>query len=304
MNATERLSNEDFERAFKTRTLLEGRVLRPMKGGYVVLVGGHHAFLPQASQQERPRTEEDVQRRFQITVLMPTAAVAQGMLHVVREIRPVVAKTEAPQTVERVEKAEKVEKVEKVEPADKALNPPVRTMAHVVRPKAGVPSSRSVEAVPEKFRRETPAEECRPNRIIGSFFRSLLARSAATGVAEAHARGLLARLDVVLARLGVQPSAVELEELRLLVRELGGMGFTLSSTLSAYIRRNHLERRYPHIAGRVKFMYPNDGGREWTMDGGFSPKIYRVLCEALGLSGKQTSARATGFRSAAELAAS
>lgn len=298
MNATERLSNEDFERAFKTRTLLEGRVLRPMKGGYAVLVGGHHAFLPQASRQERPRTEEDVQRRFQITVLMPTEAVAQGMLHVVREIRPVVAKPEAPQTVETAEKAEKIG------PADKDLNFPVRTIAHVVRPKVVVPSSRSVEAAPETFRRETPAEERRPNRIIGSFFRFRPARSAAAGVSEAHARGLLVRLDVVLARLGVQPSAVELEELRLLVRELGGMGFTLSSTLSAYIRRNHLERRYPHIAGRVKFMYPNDGGREWTMDGGFSPKIYRVLCETLGLNGKQTSARATGFRSAAELAAS
>lgn len=295
MNATKRLSNEDFERAFKTRTLLEGRVLRPMKGGYVVLVGGHHAFLPQAFRQERPRSEEDVQRRFQITVLMPTEAVAQGMLHVVREIRPVVAKTEASQTVERGEK---------VDPADKDLHFPVRTIAHVVRPKAVVPSSRSVETAPEKLHGETPAEESRPNRIIGSFFRFRPARSAVAGVAEAHARGFLARLDVVLARLGVQPNDVELEELRLLVRELGGMGFTLSSTLSAYIRRNHLEQRYPHIAGRVKFMYPNDGGREWTMDGGFSPKIYRVLCETLGLSGKQTSARATGFRSAAELATS
>ena len=43
--------------------------------------------------------------------------------------------------------------------------------------------------------------------------------------------------------------------------------------------------------------------REWTMDGGFSTQIYKIICQTLGLTGRGSDAVAVDFRSESELSA-
>ena len=82
-------------------------------------------------------------------------------------------------------------------------------------------------------------------------------------------------------------------ELYRLLKELGPLGFTHSTDLSAYIRNNKLGRRYPTISGIVTM---EDGGTAWEFTGGFPPAIYTIICQELRLRNQGTSARAIHFK--------
>jgi cold shock CspA family protein len=82
-------------------------------------------------------------------------------------------------------------------------------------------------------------------------------------------------------------------ELYRLLKELGPLGFTHSTDLSAYIRNNKLGRRYPTISGIVTM---EDGGTAWKFTGGFPPAIYTIICQELRLRNQGTSARAIHFK--------
>lgn len=112
----------------------------------------------------------------------------------------------------------------------------------------------------------------------------------------------MARLNMLLSAYGIS-DPMEANELRLLVQDLGTKNFASSGDLSFYIRSHHLQTRYPHIAGRVKFRNSWDASREWTMDGGFSTQIYKIICQTLGLTGRGSDAVAVDFRSESELSA-
>jgi cold shock CspA family protein len=82
------------------------------------------------------------------------------------------------------------------------------------------------------------------------------------------------------------------DELYRLLKDLGSLKFKYSTDLSAYIRNNKLGRRYPTISGIVTM---EDGDTAWDFDGGFPPRIYRIICLELRLANQGTSARATRF---------
>ena len=88
------------------------------------------------------------------------------------------------------------------------------------------------------------------------------------------------------------------DELYRLLKDLGPLGFTHSTQLSAYIRNNKLGRRYPTISGIVTM---EDGGTRWLFTGGFPPEIYTIICQELRLRNQGTSARAIHFESFQEI---
>ncbi|MEG4209530.1 hypothetical protein [Microcoleus sp. S13_B4] len=88
------------------------------------------------------------------------------------------------------------------------------------------------------------------------------------------------------------------DELKQLLAEMRPLKFKNSKELSAYIVKHKLGYRYPNISGIVIM---EDGGKEWPFSGGFPPKIYKIICEKLGLVNQGTSARATKFTSYQQL---
>ncbi|BAW95524.1 hypothetical protein NIES970_04320 [[Synechococcus] sp. NIES-970] len=81
-----------------------------------------------------------------------------------------------------------------------------------------------------------------------------------------------------------EPEARELEHLLLEMRPLG---FKFSADLSKYIVRKHLGYKYQHISGILRM---SGHGSEWDFDGGFPPRIYKIICEELDLDNWHTEA--------------
>ena len=90
----------------------------------------------------------------------------------------------------------------------------------------------------------------------------------------------------------------ELKELRLLVADCKGRGFTMSYQVSRYIVNNRLGYKYRHIAGDLHLRKSHD---KWVYNGGIAPKYYRMLCIELGLGNKHSGAEVEKFRSYAEM---
>lgn len=100
-----------------------------------------------------------------------------------------------------------------------------------------------------------------------------------------------ARRKAIADQRAVQETAEE-EEFRQLVREMSAIGFTHSSQVSKYIVRNSLGYKYKNISGILQMELD---GRVWDFNGGFPPKIYARLCNALGLGDEGSPARPGKF---------
>lgn len=87
-------------------------------------------------------------------------------------------------------------------------------------------------------------------------------------------------------------SAIEQEELELLIDEVSSKGFTESAQLSKYIVDNKLGYKYQNISGILEMQGDK---HKWEFDGGFPPKIYREVCEALDLSNNRSKSSPVGF---------
>lgn len=85
---------------------------------------------------------------------------------------------------------------------------------------------------------------------------------------------------------------IEEEEFSQLVAEMSALNYTRSSQVSAYIVRNKLGFKYKNISG---FLEMELEGRRWNFDGGFPPKIYARLCDALGLGNQGSRATPVAF---------
>ena len=85
---------------------------------------------------------------------------------------------------------------------------------------------------------------------------------------------------------------VEAEELQKLLAEVRPLNFRSSAKLSDYIVEHQLGRKYPNISGTVKM---EEEGTEWDLKGGFSPRVYKKICEELELHSQGTKAKAIGF---------
>lgn len=93
----------------------------------------------------------------------------------------------------------------------------------------------------------------------------------------------------------IAKEAAEEAEFKALAAEIAALGFTQSSQLSSYIRRNQLGYKYPKISG---FLTMELEGRQWKFEGGFPPKIYARLCEEIGFrNSRATSSRPVSFES-------
>lgn len=103
----------------------------------------------------------------------------------------------------------------------------------------------------------------------------ILARKAKL---EADRATRLAEEEAKRAQVAAMEAAEE-EEFKALVAEIAALGFTQSSQLSTYIRRNQLGYRYKKISGLLTM---ESEGRQWKFEGGFPPKIYARLCEEIG----------------------
>lgn len=68
--------------------------------------------------------------------------------------------------------------------------------------------------------------------------------------------------------------------------------FIFSRDLSNFIMENNLGFYFPNICG---VLYMNDGCNQWKFYGGFSQKIYRILCFELNLLGRRSNASTTKF---------
>lgn len=80
----------------------------------------------------------------------------------------------------------------------------------------------------------------------------------------------------------IKPEADELEQLLAQMRPLN---FTYSNQLSAYIVNNRLGYKYQHISGILKM---RNADKEWDFNGGFPPRIYKIICEELRLHNQGT----------------
>ena len=87
-------------------------------------------------------------------------------------------------------------------------------------------------------------------------------------------------------------STEQADELRRLVADLGPLNFKRSVDLSRYIVRHKLGYRYPIISGIVDM---TDGTSKWKFDGGFSPDMFAIVCDALGVEDQGTHSWVIGF---------
>lgn len=94
-------------------------------------------------------------------------------------------------------------------------------------------------------------------------------------------------------KLEAQRKAEE-AEFDALVAEIRPLGFSHSSQVSRYIVQNSLGHKYKKISG---YLTMESGEEKWEFKGGFPPKIYARLCDALDLDNYHSSARATQFES-------
>ena len=85
---------------------------------------------------------------------------------------------------------------------------------------------------------------------------------------------------------------IEKNEFDQLVAEMKTLGLTRSNQVSRYITDNHLGSKYKNISGILKM---EQEGTTWQYEGGFSKKIYAMLCEELGLRNQGSKARAVSF---------
>lgn len=84
---------------------------------------------------------------------------------------------------------------------------------------------------------------------------------------------------------------MENAEFDALVAEVEPYRFTTSSQVSHYIVKNRLGYKYKKISGYITMELD---GRQWDFKGGFPPKIYAQLCEAIGLNNNGSRARVIG----------
>jgi len=91
-----------------------------------------------------------------------------------------------------------------------------------------------------------------------------------------------------------QRSKIEEREFGELVSELKPLGFTHSSHVSNYIKKNNLGNKYRHISG---ILHMEKDGENWAYSGGIQPKYYARLCDELDLSNKGSGAVPTSFES-------
>jgi hypothetical protein len=68
--------------------------------------------------------------------------------------------------------------------------------------------------------------------------------------------------------------------------------FIFSRDLSNFIIENNLGFYFPNICG---VLYMNDGCNQWKFYGGFSQKIYKILCFELNLVSRRSNASTTRF---------
>lgn len=68
--------------------------------------------------------------------------------------------------------------------------------------------------------------------------------------------------------------------------------FIFSRDLCNFIIENNLGFYFPNICG---VLYMNDGYNQWKFYGGFSQKIYKILCFELNLLSKRSNASTTRF---------
>ena len=68
--------------------------------------------------------------------------------------------------------------------------------------------------------------------------------------------------------------------------------FIFSRDLSNFIMDNSLGLRFPNICG---VLYMDDGYSQWKFFGGFSQKIYKILCCELSLLGRKSNASTIRF---------
>lgn len=104
---------------------------------------------------------------------------------------------------------------------------------------------------------------------------------------EADRAQQLAEEEAMRRKLAAEKAA-ENAELEALVAEIAAYGFTESSQVSNYIVRNQLGYKYKKISG---YLTMELHGRQWDFKGGFPPKIYAQLCEALGLGNQGSRAK-------------
>lgn len=88
--------------------------------------------------------------------------------------------------------------------------------------------------------------------------------------------------------------AIEEREFEALVDEMKQMNFSHSSQVSNYIVTRRLGLKYRNISGVLQMEL---NGTIWDFKGGFPPKIYARLCDALELSNEGTRARPVAFES-------
>lgn len=110
---------------------------------------------------------------------------------------------------------------------------------------------------------------------------------------EAERAKRLAEEEAERARQAAVNAAVE-AEFEALVADVAAHGFSASSQVSNYIVRNRLGYKYQIISG---YLTMELDGRQWEFKGGFPPKIYARLCEALGLGNNGSRAKVIGMES-------
>jgi hypothetical protein len=87
-------------------------------------------------------------------------------------------------------------------------------------------------------------------------------------------------------------SPIEAEELCSLLTEMLQFRFTRSKQLSNHIVNHRLGHQYPNISGIVRM---EQEGQEWDFPGGFSRRMYAIICTELGLGHEGTTAKPVGF---------
>lgn len=87
-------------------------------------------------------------------------------------------------------------------------------------------------------------------------------------------------------------TTIEAQELDALIQRVRNQNFKYSDELTRYITDNNLGEIYPNISGIVRM---KDVVNEWDYEGGFSKKIYAIICHELNLKNKNSGAQAIGF---------
>lgn len=106
-----------------------------------------------------------------------------------------------------------------------------------------------------------------------------------------EARAEAARRQAIRDQKAAQ-ERIEEEEFSQLVAEVSALNYTSSSQVSNYIVRNKLGFKYKNISGLLEMELE---GRRWNFNGGFPPKIYARLCDALGLGNQGSRATPVAF---------